>query len=346
MKTILLFLTIFSFAVKTPTEVPPQGIDADFYINLKSATTPQHWNFEYEDGGQWMACGTGLDVKHYAQDEVATLVESFTVKHPSDSIRVRMICNEQADAKLCAGTWGNPQIVLYPAIPIQDEKNIAFIGNSFTFFYASYFLLKQIARAQGHQIRMNCSLRGGYTLGKHLQTERLPIVEAGSAYDIILLQDQSQNAARYASDKKRQAAVQADAQQLANRMRTGSPEVRIIYECTWAYEDNKSEYGGFKSFSHFDKLLRKGSKAIVWKSTDIDLLSPIGQAFELARKQGINVYGPDKKHQSLEGSYLKACVNYLLIYGGSFDETASLDCGLDNATAKKLRMIAYRTCDR
>ena len=345
MKTILLLLTVFSFAVKTPTEVPPQGIDADFYVNLKSATTPQHWTFEYEDGGQWIKWGTGLDVKRYAQDEVATLVQSFTVKHPSDSIRVRMTSDGGADAKLCAGTWGNPHIVTYPGIPVRDTKNMAFIGNSFTFYYASYFLLKQIARAQGHQIRMTCSLRGGYTLGKHLDTERFPMVENGGPYDVVLFQDQSQNAAYYASDKQR-ASVQGEAQQIAGRMRAGSPKAYVIYECTWAYEDSKASFGGFKSFRNFDKLLRKGSKDIVRKSADIDLLSPIGQAFELARKAGINVYGPDKKHQNREGSYLKACVNYLLIYGGNFDESASLDCGLDHDTALSLRRIAGKVVKR
>ncbi|MDO4948725.1 MAG: hypothetical protein Q4E55_00930 [Bacteroidales bacterium] len=345
MNTILLLLSVFSFAVKAPTEVPPQGIDADFYINLKSATTPQHWTFEYEDGGQWIKCGTGIDVKHYAQDEVATFVQSFTVKHPSDSIRVRMTSDEGSDAKLCTGTWGNPQVVPYSGIPVVDTKDIAFIGNSFTFYYASYFLLKQIARVQGHQIRMKCSLRGGYTLGKHLGTERFPTVENGGPYDVVLFQDQSQNAAYYASDK-RHASVQGEAQQIAQRMRAGSPKASIIYECTWAYEDSKASFGGFKSFRNFDKQLRKGSKAVVRKSADINLLSPIGQAFELARKEGINVYGPDKKHQNLEGSYLKACVNYLLIYGGNFDESVSLDCGLDHATALSLRQIAGKVVKR
>ena len=49
-------------------------------------------------------------------------------------------------------------------------------------------------------------------------------------------------------------------------------------------------------------------------------ISPIGEAFRIVREgsSGINLYHTDNKHQSVYGAYLKACVNYLVLYGTAF----------------------------
>lgn len=346
MKLLFILLTVFNFAVKTPSDVPGKGgLDADFIINLKGATSGslQHCTFEYKDGKKWKSAGPGLDIKKYSKKEIATLVQSFTVRKPSDSIRVRITCPDEAGkVSLQTGTWGKPQIVCYPGIKVKDTKRVAVVGNSFTFFYSSEFFLKRLSRLHGHQIEMSASLKGGQCLLQHTKLERTKDL-LNSGYDVIILQDQSQAAAKLAAAPDENQSVLEGARELSGAFRKNSPKARIIYECTWSYVGKSGDFGGFGSFENFDRLLREGSIMVVEKTGDINEMSPVGQAFEAARAEGINLYYKDNKHQGQLGSYLKACVNFLLIYGEPFDEKLDLDCGLKHETAAALRKIATQT---
>ena len=92
-----------------------------------------------------------------------------------------------------------------------------------------------------------------------------------------------------------------------------------------------------RTLDAFGKALADGcGKVASACSCDV---SPIAKAFEAAAGDGIQMYYPDNHHQSQYGSYLKACVNYLMIYGEAFNEDAS-DCGLSPAVTSRLRKIA------
>ena len=76
-------------------------------------------------------------------------------------------------------------------------------------------------------------------------------------------------------------------------------------------------------------------------------VSPIGEAFRISREErpDIDLFSKDKKHQSEYGTYLKACVNYLMIFGGKFNGNASA-CGLDPEICAYLRSVAERVAAR
>ncbi len=73
-------------------------------------------------------------------------------------------------------------------------------------------------------------------------------------------------------------------------------------------------------------------------------VSPIGNAFETVynENRSIRLFDTDNKHQSHYGTYLKACVNYLLITGKTFSGKPA-DCGLEPEKAEYLRSVAERT---
>jgi hypothetical protein len=127
---------------------------------------------------------------------------------------------------------------------------------------------------------------------------------------------------------------------VAVKVRTLSPECKAVVENTWAYW--KNDFGSFKSLDDFDKNGKKGAK-ILAKAVGNAEVSPIGQAFRIVRAErpDINLYHTDKHHQSVLGSYLKSCVNYLVLYGEPFGASAS-DCLLDPETAAYLRSVAER----
>ena len=70
-------------------------------------------------------------------------------------------------------------------------------------------------------------------------------------------------------------------------------------------------------------------------------VSPIRDAFRMTNveRPDILLFAEDGYHQTAYGSYLKSCVNYLVIFGESFGENPS-DCGLDPKKAAALRGIA------
>lgn len=97
--------------------------------------------------------------------------------------------------------------------------------------------------------------------------------------------------------------------------------------------------GGFSSVTDFYKNAGKGIK-IVAKAAKADV-SPIRDAFRMANieRPDILLFAEDGYHQSPYGSYLKSCVNYLILFGEPFGDDPA-DCGLDKKKTAALRRIA------
>lgn len=211
------------------------------------------------------------------------------------------------------------------------------IGNSFTYVHDSDMILREIARSQGLDIRIGKYLAGGYTFGRHLgNADSRAAVDFGG-YDFAFLQDQSANPARYSRDKDKQ--VLKDFKTLKKNVLAHSPGCEVILERTWTYSG--FEAGGFGTAESLDYHLGRGAAKMARKARTG--LSPIGDAFNLAMKiwpEG-KLLGPDNHHQSLEGAYLKACVNYLLIARKPFSGTPA-SCGVNPEVASFLRAIAQQ----
>lgn len=220
-----------------------------------------------------------------------------------------------------------------------DSLRVLCIGNSFTFVADAHLKLHDLALSQGHYMDVNAQLQGGFTLQRHIIRDATMSALINGNFDHVFLQDQSQTPALYGEYPGRCRLVAEDAAELAERVRIYSPNAHIWMEQTWSY--SFSNYGGFGSYEHFDDMLRKGSKAMA-ELMHADV-SPIGEAFIICRAEHpeINLYDKDDKHQSAYGSYLKACVNYLLIYGAPFTAKAA-NCDLDGKACAELRKIAER----
>ena len=226
-----------------------------------------------------------------------------------------------------------------PASPKdRNEIWVLCIGNSFTYYYDADIMLQDIAASQGIRMQIGKFLKGGQTFGQHLKLEKsLQAVDFGG-YDYAFLQDQSVNAARYARDGDQQ--VLEDLKTLKSRIVRKSPDCKIILERTWSYSGK--EAGGFDTAANLDKYLEKGNKELASKAHT--WLSPIGIAFNTVCKDrpDIKLLSADDKHQGPAGSYLKACVNYLVITGLRFHGNVDR-CGLNPETAAYLRSVAEKT---
>ncbi len=231
-----------------------------------------------------------------------------------------------------------------PGTPAQETVKILCIGNSFTYVEEAHQKLVDLAASQGRRIRMNAQYVGGFTFGRHLRRdETLNAIERpgpNDVFDYVFLQNQSQLHARYGENPARFPYVLADAKELVGRIRQYSPEAVIFLESTWSYP--ASDCGGFGSLEAFDRLSDTGTEALAEACGT--RVSYIGRAFALARTMcpDIELLADDAKHQNAYGSYLKACVNYLMIFRTPFDAQASA-CGLDPEKTARLRTVAERS---
>lgn len=342
-----------------PTKGVAVGEQIDFMCTLgpKDSTTPKYYIFEYWDDGQWKCVESSLrtaedypDLKYSlicrVMDESynVTFTQSFTLTKPVTDgcvkVRLRVLTPGTGSIRVPSGSgYMGMYMISYPnAVPVADSKKMLFIGNSFTYYYGTAFMFKEIARTEGHQVDAVVGVKGSQSFEEHIKLYMsLDAIKQGG-YDVAFLQDTSPNAAIYA-DTGSQAVL--DAANKINRLTIeASPACQIVYERTWACP--YSNYRGYGSYDKLDYLLKTGIEKL---SQDVDhkgiIVSPIGLGFRVARGENINLLYKDERHQSREGAYMKACINYLTIYKTRFTENVS-NCGVDATMAKKIRDIAER----
>ncbi len=219
----------------------------------------------------------------------------------------------------------------------KDTKTVLCLGNSFSYYSNPIWMLKEIAYSQGHYLKINAHVKGSQHLTNHTTLSMsLEAINRGG-YDFAFIQDQSQNPANYA--KNSDATIMQGCTDVVNLIKTASPSCQVILEETWAFPSGT--YGGFDSYENFDALLEQGTKAMA--EANSTWMSPIGKAFKGARANtSFSLYHTDNKHQSEYGAYLKACVNYLVLFGEAFTGDVP-SCGLNPEHAAYLRQIAEQT---
>ncbi|WP_295729388.1 BACON domain-containing protein [uncultured Muribaculum sp.] len=351
-----------------PSERLDAGTSVDFMLTISSAdnSAPKYWICEIYDGNGWrMPADRDLHTtpdgekysfytKHFSSYQHASFTQSFILANSADDgmirVRCRVVGNRNGgDGILTPDNAGEIYLpshefhfctmAAYPAIERKDVKKVGILGNSFTHYFASAFLLKELARSQGHQLDIRVFAKGSQYLSNHLDLERSRFVTSETGYDFVIMQEQSERYAKYAQSP--QEAVVDDCRALGARFREGSPAAKIILENTWAFP--KSNWNGYGSSVAFEQQLLEGTMAVARAAGNIDLVSPIGVAFDKAVAAGLSdLFYTDSKHPNRNGAYLKSCVNYLMMFGERFDAKAS-DGGCDPATASRLRSIAEET---
>lgn len=343
------------------------GTRIDFYTSVEATGdySPKYWIFEYWDEGRWNKVpdqngdlktaddGTVYSyyMKYFDSYQIRSFLQSFTLKDKVENDYVRMRCRVAGNTKAYpSGYVFMRQMYLIGCVieahqpssspAVRDITKLGVLGNSFTYCYSTFWMLKSIARSQGHELVVRANIKGSQTFGNHLSLEYSRNVYEEDGYDYVLIQDQSTQAAVYMSDPSAHADIAENTQALASKFKEKSPDAKVILEATWSYPMTDNSFAGYNSYEEFDRLLQTGTDAIAAKSPAVDMVSPIGKAFAAAREQGINMYRTsDKKHQSREGAYLKSCVNYLMIFGEPFSGEVE-NCGVSDAVAAKLRAIA------
>ena len=74
-------------------------------------------------------------------------------------------------------------------------------------------------------------------------------------------------------------------------------------------------------------------------------VAPVGIAFQNALKSrpGLAMLGPDKEHESIQGTYLAVCVLYATVFGENPEGLAYYPVGVSHEEANFLQRIAWET---
>lgn len=265
-------------------------------------------------------------------------------------IRLRVVGNYAADGSLLDAAnrtnsgagFAKAQFVGANITSLGDKTptkklRVLCIGNSFSYYYYTASQLKQLAYREGLELDINAFFKGGQTLQQQLALAHSAYTVSLGGYDIAFVQDQSQNPATFAKNPSANAVINDSCLELVKRIKETSPQCRIILENTWSYPSGT--YGGFTSYEKFDRLLAEGTKTMAQNAGA--WISPIGQAFAKVRTErpDITLLYTDDKHPAVNGAYLKACVNCLVLTGKPFGDDAAT-CDTDAATAAYLRKAA------
>ena len=349
------FMTGSYFLFEVPSDKLPAGSFVDFNATITIEDgAPMDWVLEVEDGGKWREGKTfrcygparGSAYRHTSLYQTFRLEEGvedmirFRVRALDGYVRPSKGAEKEGGAMFVSGSYLGALVNDFGTEAPKDTLKVLCIGNSFTYYCGTPAMLKEIAWSEGHFVDISASLKGGWTMAKHLSLETTDDMIAEGGWDYMFLQDQSLVPAKVGRDPKGMVQQIREMEAVAVKVRTLSPECKAVVENAWAYW--KYDFGSFKSLDDFDKNGKKGAR-ILAKAVGNAEVSPIGQAFRIVRAErpDINLYHTDKHHQSVLGSYLKSCVNYLVLYGQPFGDSVS-DCLLDPETAAYLRSVAER----
>ena len=197
----------------------------------------------------------------------------------------------------------------------QNETTVLFIGNSFTFYNKMPFIFKDIAKSQGHNVIVDTVIKGGKELNFHSSREYTYKTIKSRKWDFVVIQAASNEFAQ--PDKIIEKSTLPYAQQLVDSIRANDPCTNIIFYMTWGYKNGNP---GWKPVSCYDSMqIRIENQYLKIADKFSGSLSPVGAVWREVRTNfpEIELYNPDNKHPSLEGSYLSAATFFTSIFGES-----------------------------
>lgn len=206
----------------------------------------------------------------------------------------------------------------------DEDLQVLFIGNSFTYNNNLPRLIAELARAGKERPLRVADVGGGGTLEQHWNRAEVLTKLRSRKWDYVVLQEYTLRAID-GRDKMDEYTRKFDAEIKKQGART------LLYS-PWAW---KSKPENLAPITKAHQELAKELKAAV---------VPVGTAWEtvLAADKQLNLHAEDGRHPNLAGSYLAACVFYSVIYGKSPAGLPGRIGGLTDEQAKPLQEFAWK----
>ena len=228
-----------------------------------------------------------------------------------------------------------------------DTTRVLFIGNSFTAVENVPGLTQGLAMADGKHMEILVHAPGGVSVGDvaqgamaHMNNPIVFDLIRNNKIDYLVLQD---NQGRFVDegrfpDPTRSKVVEGH-MKIRDSMAHYHPCAQMIFFAGWALKNCWPDVGdGEKCITNiYDNYLRLNGMMN-------EIVSPIGLAWlrSIDSMPGVDLWSPDEAHQSREGAFLTAATIFTTLYRIN-GEHISFDAGIDPATARRMRLIAYET---
>ncbi len=233
------------------------------------------------------------------------------------------------------------------AISATSVKRVLFLGNSYTSANNLPAIFGSIVRNSGkHVPSITAVTPGGISFRGHVYfPATIAAIDAGN-WDVVVLQDQSQEPAFAEIDLLQRAEMVQSAAALCQRIRRTSPHARIIFYETWArkanyWVNNIPQLEGANA-TEMQARLRKwyGFVARANNAT----VAPVGDAWEYNYRKlhPTRLHTNDNSHPKYSGSYLAGLVIFGKIYGNTI-QSITWNGTLKANIAQQMRAIAAHT---
>ena len=226
----------------------------------------------------------------------------------------------------------------------QQHKTlkVLFLGNSYTYVNNLPQLIKDIALANGDTLLFDSNCPGGHTFNNHFNNATSRGKINAQAWDIVILQAQSQEP----SFSPGQVAAQTlpYAIKLDSIIKNNNNCSETVYYETWGRKNgdasNCASYPPICTYIGMQNRLRASYK--LFADTTKSVMAPAGEAWRksIAQNPTLELYSSDQSHPSLEGSYLTACVFYETLFHKSVLSN-TYTAGISSTNVNFLQQIAH-----
>jgi hypothetical protein len=230
-------------------------------------------------------------------------------------------------------------------VGIENPSSAIYIGNSFFYYNNSLHshvgLLLRAADAKNSLRSVSVTISGSGFDWHDVDSYFRP--NALSSYSF----DSNNKIVFNKIDKLFDLAIMMDCSQCPIH-----PQLKSVFrDYARKNSDTVRKYGAkpvlFMSWAYSDapEMTAQLAEAYTQAANENDaFVIPAGLAFarSVAKRPNINLYAADKRHPSLAGTYLSACMVYASLFKKSPVEL-NYTAGLDDATAKFLQTVAWET---
>jgi len=198
----------------------------------------------------------------------------------------------------------------------NPNKNILFLGNSYTYYNDLPAMVRSLASAVGLSATTSSNTPGGQTFQGHTSSSTSTI-NSGN-WDVVVLQEQSQKPAFPQSYVYQTSLL--DSMALVNAIRSKDPCTVPVFHQTWGRLNGDSQFcGQLPELCTYEGMQdRLTDSYSTFASTNQPAsVAPVGEAFRGFGDTRQSLYSGDGSHPSREGSYLAACTLLETIWGVS-----------------------------
>ena len=206
--------------------------------------------------------------------------------------------------------------ILFLQLNAQKQKQVLFLGNSYTASNNLPNLIANIAESKGDSLIYDSNTPGGYTLNGHSSnTTSLQKINYRE-WDYVVLQEQSQLPSL--SPESVALEVYPYAEILNTQIKNNNSCTRTLFFMTWGRKNGDTQYcNHYPPVCTYEGMQQRLRESYLEMGEMLNAeVAPVGTAWQYTRINNpkIELYRTDESHPNIYGSYLAACIFYSAIF--------------------------------